>query len=66
MKGCGWMTCHLTVHTIIMHMNKKSNKGTDRNRSILEGLPYPVSYEPTGTRMHTTKCRGKPTIGERR
>ena len=26
MKGCGWMTYHLTVHTIIMHMNKKTNK----------------------------------------
>ena len=25
MKGCGWMTYHLTVHTIIMHMNEKTN-----------------------------------------
>ena len=22
MKGCRWVTCHLTVHTIIMPMNK--------------------------------------------
>ena len=27
MKGCRWMTYHLTVRTIIMHyMNKKTNK----------------------------------------
>ena len=28
MKGCGWMTCHLTVHTIIVPMSKKTNKLT--------------------------------------
>ena len=26
MKGCRWMTYHLTVHTIIMPMSKKINK----------------------------------------
>ena len=28
MKGCGWMTYHLTVHTIIIPMSKKSTKLT--------------------------------------
>ena len=28
MKGCGWMTYHLTVHTIIVPMSKKTNKLT--------------------------------------
>ena len=28
MKGCGWMTYHLTVHTIIIPMSKKTNKLT--------------------------------------
>ena len=28
MKGCGWMTYHLTVHTIIVPMSKKINKLT--------------------------------------
>ena len=23
MKGCRWMIYHLTVHTMIMHINKK-------------------------------------------
>ena len=27
-KGCGWMTYHLTVHTIIVPMSKKTNKLT--------------------------------------
>ena len=26
MKGCGWMTYHLTVHTIVVPMGKKTNK----------------------------------------
>ena len=26
MKGCGWMTYHLTVHTIIVPMSKKTNR----------------------------------------
>ena len=26
MKGCGWMTYHLPVHTTIMPMSKKTNK----------------------------------------
>ena len=26
MKGCKWMTYHLTVHTVIMHMDKKTTK----------------------------------------
>ena len=26
LKRCGWMTYHLTVHTIIMPVNKKTNK----------------------------------------
>ena len=25
-KGCGWMTYHLTVHTILVPMSKKTNK----------------------------------------
>ena len=28
MKGCGWMTYHLTVDTIMVPMNKKTNKLT--------------------------------------
>ena len=28
MKGCGWMTYHLTVHTIIVPMSNKTNKLT--------------------------------------
>ena len=28
MKGCAWMTYHLTVHTIIVPMSKKANKLT--------------------------------------
>ena len=28
MKGCRWMTYHLTVHTIIVPMSKKPNKLT--------------------------------------
>ena len=28
MKGCGWMTYQLTVHTIIVPMSKKTNKIT--------------------------------------
>ena len=28
MKGCGWLTYHLTVHTIIVPMSKKTNKLT--------------------------------------
>ena len=28
MKGCGWMTYHLTVHTIIIPMSNKTNKLT--------------------------------------
>ena len=28
MKGCGWMTYHLTVPTIIMPMSKKTKKLT--------------------------------------
>ena len=28
MKGCGWMTYHLTVHTIIMPTSRKTNKLT--------------------------------------
>ena len=28
MKGCRWMTYHLTVHTIIVPMSKKTNKLT--------------------------------------
>ena len=28
MKGCRWMTYQVTVHTIIMHINKKTNKLT--------------------------------------
>ncbi len=28
MKGCRWMTYHLTVHTIIIPMNKKTIKLT--------------------------------------
>ena len=28
MKGCGWMTYRLTVHTIIVPMSKKTNKLT--------------------------------------
>ena len=28
LKGCRWMTYHLPVHTVIMHMNKKTNKLT--------------------------------------
>ena len=31
-KGCRWMTYHLTVHTIITSMNKKTNKLTTRER----------------------------------
>ena len=27
-KGCRWMTCHLTVHSIIIPMSKKINKLT--------------------------------------
>ena len=30
-KGCRWMTYHLTVHTIITSMNKKTNKLTTRD-----------------------------------
>ena len=30
MKGCGWMTYHLTVHTRIVPMSKKTNKLTTR------------------------------------
>ena len=29
MMGCRWLTHHLTVHTVIMHMNKKTNKLND-------------------------------------
>ena len=35
MKGCRWMTYHLTVHTVIMPMYKKTNEReteTDRDR----------------------------------
>ena len=28
MKGCRWVTYHLTVHTIIIPMSKKTNKLT--------------------------------------
>ena len=28
MKGCGWMTCHLTVHTVSIPMSKKTIKLT--------------------------------------
>ena len=28
MKGCGWMTYYLTVHTIIVPISKKTNKLT--------------------------------------
>ena len=28
MKGCGWMTYHLAVHTIIIPMSKKTIKLT--------------------------------------
>ena len=28
MKACRWMTYHLTVHTIIVPMSKKTNKLT--------------------------------------
>ena len=28
MKGCRWMTYQLTIHTIMMHVNKKTNKLT--------------------------------------
>ena len=27
MKRCRWTTYHLTVHTVIMHMNKKTRGG---------------------------------------
>ena len=25
MKGCGWMTCTVIIHIIVMHMKKKTN-----------------------------------------
>ena len=25
MKGCGWMTCHVIIHIIVMHVKKKTN-----------------------------------------
>ena len=28
LKGCRWMTYHLTIHTIIIPMSKKTNKLT--------------------------------------
>ena len=28
MKGCGWITYHLTVQTIIVSISKKTNKLT--------------------------------------
>ena len=31
MKGCRWMTYHLTVHIIIMPTSKKMNKGRERD-----------------------------------
>ena len=37
MKGCRWMTYHLTVHIVIMPMYKKTNetdRQTDRQRQI--------------------------------
>ena len=30
MKACRWMTSHLTVHPIIIHMNKTANKLTTK------------------------------------
>ena len=33
MKGCRWMTYHLTVHIIIMNMSKKINK---TNNDVLD------------------------------
>ena len=29
MKGCGWMTYHLTVHTIIIPMSKENQQTDD-------------------------------------
>ena len=29
MKGCGWMTYHLTVHTVIVPLSKKTKTTND-------------------------------------
>ena len=45
MKGCRWMTYHLTVHTIIMHMNKKTNKRTTVCLNLVLKMTACLYYE---------------------
>ena len=47
MKGCGWMTYHLTVHTISVPMSKRTNKereGRGWGGGERRGVKVPVHF----------------------
>ena len=65
MKGCGWMTYHLTVHTIIIPMSKKTIKltrererfrQTDRDRERERERDTHTNNETWGLPRKLTRC----------